>query len=48
MIRQEISQRTEIEDNPTATQSDPGMRTALIRLINNIALISYLKVKKFC
>ncbi len=45
MIRQETGQCTEIEDDPATTQSDFCMRTTLIRLINNIALISQLKIK---
>ena len=46
--RQEISQCAEIEDNPTTTQSHFSMRTPLIRFVDDIALICYLKIKKFC
>ena len=42
--RQEISQRPEIEDNPTTAQSHFRMRTALIGLVNDIAPISHPKI----
>jgi hypothetical protein len=45
---QEIGQRPEIKDNPTTTQSHFRMRTPLIGLVDDIAPISYLKIKKFC
>ena len=46
--RQEIGQRSEIENNPTTTQSHFRMGTALIGLIDDITPISYSKIKKFC
>ena len=44
--RQEISQCAEIEDNPTTTQSHFRMGTPLIGLVDDIAPISHLKIKK--
>lgn len=46
--RQKVDQRTEIENNATTTQSNLCMRTTLIRLINDITLISHPEIKKFC
>ena len=43
--RQEIGQRSEIENNPTTTQSHFRMGTALIGLIDDITPISYSKIK---
>jgi hypothetical protein len=46
--RQETGQRPEIEDNPTTAQSHFRMGTPFIGLVDDIAPVSHLKIKKFC
>lgn len=46
--RQEIGQSPEIENDSPATQRYACVRTAFIGLVNNIASVSYSKIKKFC
>jgi len=48
MARQKISQYTKIKDDPSTTQSNAGMRTTFIRLVDDITFISDTEIKKFC
>ena len=48
MTRQKISQYTKIKDDPSTTQSNAGMRTTFIRLVDDITFISDAEIKKFC
>ena len=47
-VRQKKDQSTKIENYPASAQSNPGMRTTLIGLIDYIAFIGYTEIKKFC
>ena len=44
---QKAGQRTEIEDDATAAQSDPCMGTTFIRLVDDIKPVSHPEIKKF-
>ena len=48
LIRQEKGQCTQIEDDSSTSQSNPGMRTPLVWFVNNITFISNTEIKKFC
>ena len=48
MARQKISQYTKIKDDPSTTQSNAGVRTTFIRLVDDITFISDAEIKKFC
>ena len=48
LICQKISQCTQVEDNSSTPQCNPGMRTPFIRFVDNIIFIGNMKIKKFC
>ena len=47
-VRHEIGQRTEIEDDATATQGNTRVAAPLVRTVNDVQTVRHAEIKKFC